>query len=311
MSYCFHRRKRKERVMKASLFFFIAVLAACTILCAGCIVVQLPKSSTPSESEQPTSPPQTSAPQPSKSSVQPQPDATMLPVGIDVKASFLIDLNGDGIKETVSVGLGKESESFGNEVVVSVSDNGAFNQITADNGYFKSASLTETPGGALCLVVSTGYEDDYASTVLCRFAGLKPVAAGSVGGIATDVSYGNVTVSDYVDAIGTWAYTRLYNITDGFAFEPATDMMIDMTDRDPLVTKIEIPVEMLVGGEYTPGKLKPGTEVYPVATDGSTFLFFNLGDGTEGRINFYLADYECYIDGLNVFQCFVDVPYAG
>jgi hypothetical protein len=223
---------------------------------------------------------------------------------------FAADVDNDGHKEKISVGLGERRE-IGNDIVVSVSDNEGFGEVTVNAGYFESANLAETPGGALCLVVSCSYENDFCTTYICSFDGTAPVPADNVNGRVTDVSFSNITVNDYVDALGTWPYSRLYNITDGFAFEPATDMMIDMADRGPLITKADIPVDMLTGGGYTPAKLDAGTAVYPEATDGSTFMLFRLDDGREGRISFTVANYECFINGVSEYDCFADVPYAG
>jgi hypothetical protein len=305
---------------KLSFFSFTALILACVVLCAGCITIQPlegtpQKSSTPAESAQPA----TEAPQsvespalslPVESSAPPQPDAAALPADISVQMSLLADLNGDGVKEAIFAGLGKELE-FGNDIVLSVSDNGSFNEVTLDVGYFISAYVAETPGGAPCVIVSCGYEDDYYTTYACSFDGLRPVVGGSTDGYATYVSYSSVTLNGYVDALGTWSYSRLFNLTDAFVFEQATDMMIDMKGRGPLVTKADIPVEMLVGGEYTPATLEAGTAVYPEATDGSSFVLFKLDDGTEGRIVFTVSDYEHFIGGVSEYDCFVELPYAG
>ncbi|MGE5494477.1 MAG: hypothetical protein ACM3S4_04125 [Burkholderiales bacterium] len=288
-----------------SLLLFIIVLAACVCLCAGCIVVK-PEgtgaitSDKPAKSDMPaTSGQQTASPQ------------TSGPSDIEIVASFTADINGDNTQEKISVGLGKGGEILGNEIIVSVSGSEASYNAVVDSGYFESANLTETPNGAPCLVISTGYEGDDYSTVLCSFDGLKPVVSDSVNGKAIEVSYTSITVDGYVDALGTWFFTCLYDITDDFKFEAATDMMIDMTDRDPLVTKASIPVEILEGGEYFPGTIDPGTKIYPAATDGASFVFFRLDDGTEGKIIFTRDGYESFIGGVSENDCFESVPYVG
>lgn len=287
-------------------FLFIIVLAACACLCAGCIVVK-PEgtgaitSDKPAKSDMPaTSGQQTASPQTSQT-----------PSDIEIVESFTADINGDNTQEKISVGLGKGGEILGNEIIVSVSGSEASYNAVIDSGYFESANLTETPNGAPCLVISTGYEGDDYSTVLCSFDGLKPVVSDSVNGKTIEVSYSSITVDGYVDALGTWFFTCLYDITDDFKFEAATDMMIDMTDRDPLVTKASIPVEILEGGEYFPGTIDPGTKVYPAATDGASFVFFRLDDGTEGKIIFTRDGYESFIGGVSENDCFESVPYAG
>ena len=293
-----------------SLFLLIIVLAACVCLCAGCIVArpagtEVITSDKPAGSDMPpNSELQTASPQPSEI-LSPPPD------NIEALASFSADVNGDNTQETISVGIGKEGESLGNEIIVSVSGGAAYNQTVVDSGYFESANLTETPGGATCLVVSIGYENDSYSTVLCSFDGLKPVISDSISGRAAEVTNSSITADGYVDALGTWSFTCLFDITDGFKFEAATDMMIDMSDRDPLVAKTSIPVEILKGGEYATGTLDSGTIIYPAATDGASFLFFRLDDGAEGRITFTANGSECFIGGVSEYDCFENGPYAG
>lgn len=285
-----------------SLIFVFIMFVSCF---TGCITVQI----VPSEAPQSASPEQSEPPEQSAEPTEAPTDTLLLPDN-DVKASFLYDLNGDGAKETISVGLGKENE-IGSDIILSVSDSGAFNEALIDSGYYESANLTAAPGGAPCLVVSISYEDDYRSTFACSFDGLKPAVNGKVEGTVSEVSGFYVTTDGWVDALGTWGCTRIYGITDSFAFEPLNDYQIDMTYRDPLITKIKLPAEIWENDKYIAATLGAGTAVYPTATDGETYMLFKLDDGREGKISFTRQDYECYIGGVNENDCFETVPYAG
>jgi hypothetical protein len=287
--------------MKRSYSRLLTVIFVILVLCfSGCVRIQ-PAASGAANS---------ASPEQSVQTEQPAPEGPALPDG-DVQASFLFDLNGDGANETISVGLGGEGEYFGNEIILYVSDNGGFNQVTVDSGYFVSAYLTTTPGGAPCLLVCCGYEDDYTATAACSFDGLDPVVRGSVGGRVTDVSGADITISDWVNVLGTWPCTRIYEVTDGFAFEPLNDFQINMDGYNPLKTKVSLPVEMIKDGEMTPDTLKAGTLIFPVSTDGNMYLDFRLEDYSEGRIVYTMSDYERFIGSRNEFDCFEELPYAG
>ncbi len=294
---------------RASFFCFLAVLTACVLLFSGCVVIKVPvgtPESTTHQSEQPSDsvpPIQTQNPSQMPSSQPVLPDA-------DVKAEFILDLDGDSVNETVTVGLGSEGE-MGNEIIIFVSDAEGFNQALIESAYFESAYLAATPGGAPCVLVSCSYEDDNSSTYVCSFSGIIPVVHESVGGHVSGILGSEVTVNNFVDALGTWACSITYTITDDFEFYPVTDMQIDMSWSDPLVTTIELPVEMGGGGAYTPATLKPGTAVYPVSTDGLTYMNFRLKDFSEGRIWFTISDYQFFINGVSDYDCFEIVPYAG
>lgn len=295
---------------RASFFCFLAVLTACVLLFSGCVVIKVPTNTPESTIGQQSEQPSESVPALQTQNPTQMPSTEPVLPNVDVQAAFILDLDGDGADETVTVGLGSEGE-MGNEIIIFVSDAAGFNQALIESAYFVSAYLTVTPNGAPCVLVSCSYEDDYSSTYVCSFSGLIPVVHDNVGGYISGILGSEVTVNNFVDALGTWACSRTYSITDEFEFYPVTDMQIDMSWSDPLVTTIELPVEMGSGGVYTPATLQPGTVIYPVSTDGSTYMNFRLKDFSEGRILFTFSDYQFFINGVIDYDCFEVVPYAG
>lgn len=297
--------------MKYSCCRLLIVILIILVLCfAGCVAVK----PVPTWAAYSASPEQSG--RPSESPAKGPADELALP-GYDVKTSILWDLNGDGARETVSVGLGGEGESFGNDILLSVSDNGGFNTVTVGVGYFEAADYLVTPGGAFCVIVCCNYEDDYSSTAVVSFNGLNPVLHGSIDGTVTDVSGSGVTVSCWVNVFGTWPCVRYYAVTDDFSFKPSGDFYIDTTYIDPLITKSELPVEIWKGGDYVRVTIEEGTSIIPYSTDGETYMNFRIKDYfkpeeyAEGRICFTIEDYIYFIGGVSEYDCFEEVPYAG
>lgn len=211
-----------KKLRFCSLVMILAILASCF---SGCIQLRVNTNESASPSQQPTqglSPTQA----PTQEPTQKPSDSPVLP-DIETMASFLFDLNGDGASETISVGLGTEGDT-GTELIISVSDNGSFNQAVVDSGYFESAFMAATPGGAPCLLVCCDYEDDYSSTFACSFSGLKPIVHDRVPGRIKDIKGSEVMINSWVDALGTWSCNRSYRVSDSFVFEPLTDFQVDL-----------------------------------------------------------------------------------
>lgn len=68
---------------------------------------------------------------------------------------------------------------------------------------------------------------------------------------------------------------------------------------------------MFDGNVYTKATLDAGTLIFPVSTDGDTYLNFRLENYEQGRIIYTITDYERFIDGINEYDCFEEVPYSG
>lgn len=88
-------------------------------------------------------------------------------------------------------------------------------------------------------------------------------------------------------------------------------MAISMGAMKPLLTIREVPAEMLVDGNYTAGTLPKDVAVYPVSTDGKSYMRFKLSDGSSGRILFTRGEnVEVYINGILESDCFGNIEYS-
>lgn len=305
-------------------FYFTVILIVLACFFCGCNSIQAVSSEIPSV----TSPEQTTLPATESPAVSPSesPSETPTysprknPIGelvlpdYDVQTSILFDINGDGAKDTISIGLGNESEN-GNDILLSVSDNGVFNTITVGSGYFEAADYLYTPGGTFCVALSYSPEDQYSLACLISFDGLKPVLHASVDGSAFYFYSTGFAVNSWIDALGTWQTVGYYNVTDDFKLESALDPYIH-TGQEPLVTKRPIKAEVWKEGEYIKVTLEAGTSLDLYQTDGKTYMTFSLkdyfedGSSAEGTLYFTKKGNECFIDGVSEYDCFVNVPYA-
>ena len=85
----------------------------------------------------------------------------------------------------------------------------------------------------------------------------------------------------------------------------------DWKDRMMPVTKAKVPVKIEKNGELTEQELPAGTKIYPVNTDNESVLGFELEDGTYGEIQFIRKEGIIYINNVQEYDCFEDLPYAG
>lgn len=90
------------------------------------------------------------------------------------------------------------------------------------------------------------------------------------------VSGKNMTVISYKDNLGTWQVYLEYVIdADGFSKLPTEYIYFVNGISRALVTKIEMPVQMLESGVYVYRVLEAGTTLIPVASNWQSCLIFN------------------------------------
>lgn len=301
------------------------VALVCVLGMAGC--GELPEmheaESSPAQTAKATEmtpPPVTLAPTPMPTPVLtslltplPVPAAT-LPPGIREEARFRTDLNGDGMDETIIVSSVENDNPEENcNISLSVLSKTAYCEVFVEEGFFENAFLTRTARGESCLLLDcinwVGIDDD---TIVCSFDGLMPVLHDSICSWIVEVDGTSVTLGNWRDAIGSWNYTCNYELTDNFMLESVSEDMIVTEGREPLHVIRELPVQMLIGGEYVADMLPAGTLVYPTTTDWKSYMDFRLEDGSAGRITYTRGeDYCAMIDGLSEEEYFDNIEYWG
>ncbi len=301
------------------LFVIAAFISASILMLAGCIfmaepderVSQISVAAEPEETPglpSPTRTQATSAPVPTESSSTMPTESQQPETNIAV---FYIDLNDDGVDEEIIVSS-VDDDGYGGDIIIEVSGNGETNQAVVDWGYPMSALMAQTQSGDPCVLISADYASDDYWTRAVSFDGMAPVVHEELYGYAATVSGNEVVISSVADVLGSWSCHQRFELLDDFSLQPVTDRQIIIGElREPLVNIRELPVEMLEEGVYKEKTLDIGTAIYPVSTDGKTYLNFRLADDSQGRINF-TRDAEHYwllIDGLSEDEYFEGLEY--
>jgi hypothetical protein len=171
--------------------------------------------------------------------------------------------------------------------------------------------MTRTSSGNLCLLVSIDLASEDYITFVYSFDGKKPILRDDISGYAYYVDGTHVTLSAHMDIIGTWDYTCEFMLISNFTLEQTSDYTILENWMEPLHTIRELPVEMLDGDAYIADVLPIGTLIYPISTDGNSYMRFKLEDGSIGRILFIRGEnVEVYIEGIIESEYFDNIAYS-
>lgn len=289
--------------------------AICMLVLAGC--GQLPQEAKRSDVSvvQPTAAATPDVVTESSPILTPFPESTAtLPPDIEENARFYADLDGDGEDEAIVISsVGNDNPEENDNISLGVFSKKAYRQVHVQEGFFSNAFLTRTPSGDVCIMIGcqnwVGI-DEY--TTVCSFNGLMPVLHESICSWIVEVDGAHVILGNWADFIGSWNYTCVYELTDGFELLMVSDVMISMENNEPLHTIRELPVEMMKDGEYVADTVPTDTYLWPVSSDGEGRMTFRLEDGKEGRITYTRNEsYEAVIGGVNENEYFDNVEYWG
>lgn len=242
---------------------------------------------------------------------QQAPTKIELPSDMIVEEDFLADLNNDGMPETIIIAsCDSESVEYEDFITLYVSGGLELYKIDITDGSYESAFITATDSGKPCLLINTAFIDYNAE--MFSFNGIEPVLRESISGLVTKVSGSEITIEDDTDVFGSWYYTRDFILSDDFTLKPVSDYRIKMVDqKESLHTIKKLPVEILIEGVYVQQTLNEDTYIYPISTDGISYMNFRLEDGSEGRITYTYEDYKFYIDGIHEDEYFDNIGYWG
>lgn len=236
-----------------------------------------------------------------------------------------IDLNGDGIKEWLLINV-RDSETNGEpdyRSVITVSAgrdekklNGTGYQMP---GGFTEAYLMRTEDGRSYLYAASSGDNDYSLMDVFDLNGETPVHLGTVNDTPQRhllSSPGNFTLYTRLDALGTYNGRRRYRVgADGMPEALEAVYRINNGERwERTITSVRpVPVWMEKdgGGEKVRTELPAGTKFCPKKTDGETFVEAELEDGRSCEIRYELSDYRRIIEGVDEWEYFEDLPYAG
>ncbi len=258
----------------------------------------------------PTASPEAPTPTPT---MEPTPTAapTLAPLPKDLVQidSFVLDVDGDGANDSVVITT--TDEDYGN-VYIGVLTSDGYDRVAVDEGFYSKVWSGKTQNGEPCVLVTLDLGSDDYLTCVFSFSDGKPVMKYRLSAYVSNVSESSVTVRDDLVMLGSWVYTCEYKITSHYTLQQTSEMMLDMEYKDPPHTIRPLPVQLLDGNVYSDDTLPVGTLIYPISTNGSSYMKFRLEDGREGRvIGSFDGGYTFKINGLDESQYFDNLDYWG
>ena len=144
------------------------------------------------------------------------------------------------------------------------------------------------------------------------FSGVWDEDAGEYG-TYYDCVFGNpqeFELGTRMEILGTWTGKRLYSIdAENGIPKPVTEYFWISNSWNPTVSRI--PLEVMILPDETKEELAAGTEFYFIRTDGESYVDARLADGRECRIMVEFENYVQTINGVDQWECFDNLLYAG
>lgn len=237
-----------------------------------------------------------------------------------------LDLDGDGTEDKLLLSA-RDSETNGEPdyySVVTVAAGKIGEELDSMeyplSGTFSEAWFMRTEDGRGYLYVVSSGDNDYSLMDVFDLNGKTPVHVGTVG----DTPQGNLvanaenfTLFTRLDALGTYSGRKHYRVgADGMPETADGVYKIDQGGQwDRAITAARtVPVWMEkegADGEKVRTELPAGTRFRIVGTDGETFVEAGLEDGRYCEIRYEMDDYRRSIEGVDEWEYFKDLPYAG
>jgi len=119
-----------------------------------------------------------------------------------------------------------------------------------------------------------------------------------------------VELGTRMEILGTWTGKRCYSIdTKNGIPKPMTEYFSISGSLRPSVS--QIPLEVIMLPDEAREELPAGTEFYFIRTDGESYVDARLSDGRECRIMVEFKDYMQFVNGVDQWDCFDNLLYAG
>ena len=203
-----------------------------------------------------------------------------------------------------------ETECYGYEIkpyLVCVGDSGRekyylYAETVAENDY-KTISVYDLNDGEITLsgrVSGTG------------FASYWEENEGEYG-IYYDYVFNNpqeFQLGTRMDILGTWNGIRTYVVNEDTGLPEATKEYYVLPDNSPSMKSV-IPLEVMMLPWGKKEELPAGTDFYPIRTDGETYVDMRLDNGKECRIYVEYEGWDMKINGIDQWECFETLWYAG
>lgn len=231
-------------------------------------------------------------------------------VGLMENAPVDIDTDKDGTAEKVELHT-EYNDNY--EMAISLK----INDLSLDIGtasVFKNAYFVRTDNGKNYILMTYDVMSDDYVTELIDVTEQTPKKADKIeGGSLIGMSNSIIGASVKIDTLGSYMGYRTYRFDSG-KFEPVEERFDFGKERNHFgypTTKAAVKVMLTEDGKLVEKELPAGTTIYPVNSDGESVVGFELEDGTYGEITIEMKDGMKYIDGVEEYEVFDNLPYAG
>ncbi len=247
--------------------------------------------------------------------------AIALPFNIDMEFDMV---KGDG--KTDSLYISKELDQYGsyNMLSVTVNDDTYVDEINyayyfdtylvhmGDRNYIYSDSKSDNDYHTLCVLdINDGemyqHEPWYGTQVFAEY-----VEEGfETGTVYTEVlnNPDEFRLMFRFDLLGTRDGVAGYKINAEDGTFSMVDDSFNIESEFGLTTIIPIEAELVADGTKT--EIPEGTVLYPLRSDGATYIDMKTEDGQEIRLEYDMVEYPHTVNGVPEDECFEGIMYAG
>ncbi len=231
-------------------------------------------------------------------------------VEVFMDSPVFADLNGDG--ETTEITLADDDDNLSLHTAQGDSQY-EISFVDLSIGYFMNAYYVKSYDGYPFFVVSYDYCSDDFETKAMNFSGAEPKEIFKTPLYVDWIDEFGFEAYGYLQSAGTWAVrTHAYFVQNGIEWRGTYVLDRSAPSYTKVRTAMELPVQILVSDAYIESSLPPGTVLGFMATDGESYMDFELEDGTKGRLNFvWNENWIEEIDDIPIYEYFVDLPQFG
>ncbi|GEM_PF-5909650 len=241
-------------------------------------------------------------------------------ISFDESTPVTVDLNGDGVDETVSVTSveGKEEDGVWTDSTVTLTvtnAQGETSEFSSEFNYLISAYVTDMnpEDSAKEILFNIDYWSDDNEIWIFRYDGKNLNQLIEREGVIKKVNGNELTISERVDCFGTWFCDILYALNEkGELNEVPGQTRTVSTEMNPVQANRDVAVELLSeSGTWEEATLAPGASITVTGTDLTGFVFFTDENGTSGRIPVTFDGYSVKLaDGTSDYEAFENLPYC-
>lgn len=209
----------------------------------------------------------------------------------------------------LSLNIEKVMQSYGSEEEFSyITLNSEKTPVAEWSSWLQNCYLIHQPNGRILLAAENSFmSDDYEMTLFDISNGSLEKVDSVYAAIAAP-GVDTITLSTYLYVLGTYTGYRTYDIS-GNSIQPLGEEFYIPHSYSNLTTIKELPATDSTGAEVL---LPVGSVLKPVATDEESYIRLkDIATDSEYTVHFTRDEYHITIDGIDEYEYFEMIPYAG